>query len=198
LDDSPGRSLPELVSLRLRLRPIALGDAEALWPYVSEPEISRYMSWAPHRTLDETRAFIADVLRRIDVGANATWVVLVDGGVAGIVSLIAVMRSHRALRYDKAELAFWLGAPYRGRGVATEACTLAMRYGFETLALNKITVAHVAQNDASHELIERLGFRRVGVERRHFCKGGVWFDHVGYELLAQEWRLGAAPDPFSA
>lgn len=94
------------------------------------------------------------------------------------------MRTHRALRYDKAELAYWIGPPYQGKGYATEACAAVLDYAFSELKLNKVTVAHDSANDASRALIKRLGFREVGVEYRHFLKDGRWVDHVIYESLS--------------
>jgi [ribosomal protein S5]-alanine N-acetyltransferase len=170
---------------RLAITPVGEGDAEAIWPYVSDPEISRFMSWDPHASIDETKAFIADVRRRMAEGTTISWVIREreSGAVCGLVSLIAIMRTHRALRYDKAELAYWLGSRFRKRGYATEACRAVLDYGFAELGLNKITVAHAMENQASRELIERLGFRQVGIEYKHFAKHGHWIDHVTYELL---------------
>ncbi len=170
---------------RLELRPIAEHDAEAIWPYVSDPEISRYMSWDPHETIEQTRAFTTDVVRRMGEGTTIAWAVIEreTGKVCGLVSLIAIMRVHRALRYDKAELAYWIGPPFQGRGYAVEACRAVLDYAFGQMGLNKITVAHDLENLASRALIARLGFREVGIEYRHFNKGGRWIDHVIYEML---------------
>lgn len=175
---------------RLVIRPLEDGDAEGIWPYVSDPEISRFMSWDPHASIDETRAFISDVSRRMAQGTTISWVIREreSGAICGLVSLIAIMRTHRALRYDKAELAYWLGRDFRGRGYATEACEAIVAYGFEVLGLNKLTVAHATENQASRDLIARLGFRQVGIEYKNFAKHGHWIDHVIYELLRPEQR----------
>jgi len=182
-----------LTTERLTLRIIRESDVAAIWPYVSDPEISALMSWRAHTSADETLAFVRDVRARMADGVTVAWIIEERGQVAGIVSLIGIARTHRALRYDKAELAYWLGREFRGRGIATESCAAVMRFAFETLGLNKLTVAHVAQNDASRNLIERLGFRKVGTEYRHFEKDGRWFDHVLYELLRSDWRAESSP-----
>ncbi len=180
-----------LTTPRLELRPIVESDAEAIWPYVSDPEISRYMSWHPHDSLETTHAFIADVRRRMSEGSTISWVLVerASGAVCGLVSLIAIMRGHRALRYDKAELAYWVGRPFQGKGYALEACRAALAYAFGEMALNKITVAHDLENAASRALIKRLGFREVGIEYRHFNKDGRWIDHVIYELLGNDFDV---------
>jgi RimJ/RimL family protein N-acetyltransferase len=177
-----------LTTKRLTLRVLSEGDVEAIWPSVSDPEVSRYMAWSPHASRDETLAFIRDVRRRMAEGTTIAWVIEDHERFCGLVSLIAIARKHRALQYDKAEFAYWLAADARGRGIATEACQAVMRYAFERLALNKLTVSHVAENGASKGLIERLGFRHVGIEYRHFSKDGRWFDHLLYELLRADWR----------
>jgi RimJ/RimL family protein N-acetyltransferase len=172
---------------RLTLRVLRESDLEAIWPYVADAEISRFMSWVPHDSMEETRAFISDVRRRMAEGVTIAWIIEEQGNVCGLVSLIGIVRKHRALHYDKAELAYWLGRDFRGRGIATEACEAVLRYAFNRLDLNKIVVAHVTQNDASRDLILRLGFRCVGTEYQHFSKEGQWFDHVLYELLRTAW-----------
>ena len=182
-----------LSTARLVLRPIRAEDARSIWPHVSDPDISRYMSWDPHESIEQTNAFIAEAVERRSRGTALTWVVTdrTSGELFGLASLIAVLRTHRALRYDKAELAYWIGKPYQGRGYATEACRAIIGYAFEGLRLHKLTVAHDDLNEASKRLIETLGFRKIGIEKEHFQKHGRWIDHVLYEMLQREWRHDA-------
>jgi RimJ/RimL family protein N-acetyltransferase len=175
---------------RLTLTPLHGGHADGIWPYVSDPEISRYMSWNAHESMETTNAFIADVVRRMQEGSTCSWVISErdSENICGLVSLLAITRTHRALRYDKAELAYWIGRPFQRRGYAREACRAVLDYAFGTLTLNKVTVAHDAGNAASAALIHRLGFRQIGVEHQHFCKDGRWIDHVIYEVLRADYN----------
>ncbi len=48
---------------RLILRPIQAGDADAVFEdYAQDPAVSRFLSWRPHASVADTRAFIADCL----------------------------------------------------------------------------------------------------------------------------------------
>ena len=47
-----------LATPRLSLRPLRDGDERLMWPHVSDPEVSRYMAWAPHADLGQTRDFV--------------------------------------------------------------------------------------------------------------------------------------------
>lgn len=176
-----------LTTPRLRLRPLAPGDAAAMWPDMSDPEVSRWMAWDAHRALPQTEAFVAHEIARREAGRGVTFAVLENGAFRGIVSLIGLMHTHRALTYRRAELAYWLGRPHRGRGLATEAGIAALRFGFGTLGLHKVHVGHFGANTASRALIQRLGFRPVGIQRQEFSKDGVWHDHHLYEMLDAEF-----------
>lgn len=179
---------------RLVLRPLEADDLDLIWPDISNPAISEHMAWEAHTERAQTVQFLEWEGSRIAEDRGATWAIVKDGTFCGIASLIGLLRTHRALTYDKAELAYWLGTQHQGQGIATEAVARIMRYGFDELGLHKIFVSHFAVNDASKKLIQRLGFRYVGVQREEFRKKGVWHDHVLYELLESEYRAGAASE----
>ena len=176
----------DLASPTLRLRPLALADVEMLWPHVCDPAVSHMMAWEPHTSRDETRAFLAHEVERHTTGRGCSWAILRDGSFCGLVSLIGLLRSHRAIRYDKAELGYWLGTASRGQGVMTQACGRVIDFAFDELGLHKLAVSHFGPNERSKALIERLGFRLIGTQRAEFEKQGVWYDHVLYEMLAHE------------
>ncbi len=146
------------------------------------------MAWETHTDKAQTVEFLQGELARRASGRGATWGIFKDGAFCGIVSLIGLVRSHRALTYNKAELAYWLHRDYQGQGIATEAVRRVMAYAFDELGLHKIFVSHFAINDASGKLIRRLGFRYVGEQLEEFQKDGVWHNHKTYELLAREFR----------
>jgi RimJ/RimL family protein N-acetyltransferase len=177
----------ELTTPRLRLRPLVPSDAASMWPDMSDPEVSRWMAWDAHREPKQTEAFVAHEVARREAGSGVTFAVLENDGFRGIVSLIGLMHTHRALTYNRAELAYWLGRAHRGRGLATEAGTAVLRFGFGTLGLHKVHVGHFGANAASRALIQRLGFRHVGIQRQEFSKDGVWHDQHLYEMLDEEF-----------
>jgi RimJ/RimL family protein N-acetyltransferase len=173
-----------LKTSRLILRPITSEDVEDIYPHVTDPEISKYMSWEPHKDIDQTRKFIERLQIEKRNDKSYTWSIFFDDQFCGIVSLIAVLRKHRALTYDKAELAYWLGHGFQGKGIMTEACEQVINFAFTKLKLHRLTVSHAGENSASEGLINRLKFRYIGEEREAFKKNGRWIDHKLYELLS--------------
>lgn len=61
-----------------------------------------------------------------------------------------------------AEMGYWLGTPYWGRGFATEAAERLMRYGFTKGGIKSFTGCHFVDNPQSGRVLQKLGFRSVG------------------------------------
>jgi ribosomal-protein-serine acetyltransferase len=173
---------------RLLLRPLEMGDVPALWPFVSDEDFPRHMTWEAHRTQEETAAFIKFAEDGLAQGTNVAWAVVEGEAVAGVVGLHGITRTVRAWRVDRAELGYWIGPPFQNRGFCTEAARGAIRFGFEDLGLHKINVGCIAENTASRRVIEKLGFRFVGEQRDHAFRFGQWWNHLAYEMCVQEWR----------
>ena len=171
----------------LLLRPLELADLDLIWPDISDPEISKHMAWEAHTDRAQTVEFLKNEQARIETGKGITWAIFKDDSFCGIFSIIGVVRSHRALTYNKAELAYWLGRRYQGQGIMTEAGKRVLAFAFEELGLHKVFVSHFSVNKASENLIKRLGFRYIGEQREEFQKDGVWYDHKLYELLKVEF-----------
>lgn len=171
---------------RLLLRPLCLEDLDRIWPYVSNSEISIEMSWNPHKTKEQTLTFLKDVESAFG-RTSYTWAVLFGDKFCGIFSLIAIKKTHRALTYNNAELAYWLGPEFQGKGIMTEAGKAVLKFAFDVLDLNKIFVSHHSVNSNSKKLIERLNFRFLYEEKRAFMKNDEWKDVCHYEVLKSEY-----------
>lgn len=177
----------ELTTERLLLRPLQPDDVDLLWPDIADSEISKYMAWEAHTDKSQTVEFVKGEIARRESGRGITWGVFMNGSFCGIFSIIGLVHSHRALTFNKAELAYWLSRRYQRQGIMTEAGRRVLQFAFQELKLHKIFVSHFSVNDASGNLIKRLGFRYVGEQIEEFQKNGVWYNHKNYELLDREF-----------
>ena len=182
---------------RVTLRPWRLEDADDIWPYVSEPDFPKMMSWAAHRDRSETVAFIQSRIDALAAGTSATWAIEHEGHAAGAIGLDGIRWHFAAWRIDRAEIGYWLAPPLWGRGIMTEAATAVTRWGFETLGLHKITIGCVEGNLASRRIIEKIGYRFLAVLEEDFWRDGRWQAHRRYELTAAEWADSARTLRFS-
>lgn len=170
------------------LRFLDESDVDALWPHVSDPELPRFMTWDHHTHRDQTAGFVARMVAARAEGTAYVWTMREGDELLGLVGLHDVTRQQLAWRVDRAELGYWIGKQHRNRGYTTEGAQRALRFAFEDLGLHKVTVGCVADNAPSVKVIERLGFRFVGTQRAHFFRFDRWWDHLAYEMLADEWR----------
>jgi ribosomal-protein-alanine N-acetyltransferase len=172
---------------RLLLRPIEKEDAKMLWPFVSDPLISNNMSWQAHQQLSETQEFIDTTLINMESGKTITWCIFFENTFCGIFSLISIIKTHRALVYNRAELAYWISTEFQGKGIMTEAGKRIIAFAFENLKLNKLVVGHHITNDSSKKLILRLGFHFLYTEEEVFMKNGEWITCQFYELKLKDY-----------
>jgi [ribosomal protein S5]-alanine N-acetyltransferase len=190
----PRPSIPKLSELplvvetpRVKLRPQVESDADAFFAFVTDPELSRYVTWGAHREIDETRAWVRHGIAAVAAGGDMVWTIEHEGAPVGCIGLHRITWAVRAVRYDLAELGYWIAKPYWGKGLMTEAATLAVRWAFDTLGLHKVNVMCFEENVASRRVIEKLGFRFLCRAEEDIWRDGRWHAHLKYELTGAEW-----------
>lgn len=148
--------------------------------------------WEPSR--DD--AFYSPAGQRIELDLDAqAWAVgsaypfsVLDAGdgdrLVGRVALANIVRG----AWQNATLGYWIAHDASGRGHATRAVALALRFAFEHARLHRVQPAVIPRNIASIRVVERNGFRREGYAERYLQINGVWEDHTIFALTAEEWR----------
>jgi len=178
-------ALRELRTLRLLLRSFEPGDIPTIVRLAGAREIAATTANIPHPYAEvDAQSFLAHADQDFRAGRSVTFAVttLQTGDLCGAVGL-AIAPAH-----ERAELGYWIGVPYWGRGFATEAASAVLAFGFETLRLNRIYASHFAGNTASQRVLEKLGMRHEGPSRQHVRKWNRYFDLENYGLLASEFR----------
>ena len=144
-----------LETARLLLTPWREEDAEALYALASDPDIGPMCGWEPHRSVEDSRRIIRDVLSAEETYA----VVLKDGG--GPVGSIGLQRGAAAnlpLLEREAELGYWIGVPFWGRGLIPEAADELIRHAFEELGLETLWCGFFDGNEQSRRVQAKCGF----------------------------------------
>lgn len=181
----PTRGGIELVTARLRLRPVAGADVDALHALWTHPRVRRFL-W------DDVE---------IDRAAAAAWVAASEAsfaaagwglwameprpggalrGVAGLVELEPAVGP---------ELSYSLHPAHHGRGYATEAGRAVLDHAFGTLGLARVPGRTDAPNRASARVLERLGLRFEGEAP------GPAHPQVCYALARDDWRRARGAGP---
>ena len=138
---------------RLILRPWSEADAEECYKYAIDPLVGPVAGWPAHTCVENSRQIIRDVLTAPETYA----IVLRETGLP--VGSIGLHRNDLAEKDDDAELGYWIGVPYWGRGLVPEAARELLRHAFEDLKLARIWCGYYDGNDKSKRVQEKLGFR---------------------------------------
>ena len=95
-------------------------------------------------------------------------------------------------RFDRAEAGYWLGQPYWGQGLASEALAAVLHFGFDELKLNKIYATHIAENPASGRVMLKNRMVKEGELAQHTRRDGRYYDLWQYRLTRGEYAARAA------
>ncbi len=177
-------SYPTLRTERLLLRAFAPEDAPDVQRLVGDREVARTLP-VPHPYEDGmAEEWIASHRPALESGKHVTLAMALreDGALVGRITL------HLNAQDRNAEFGYWIGAPYWGRGYATEAAKEMLRYGFEELGLHRVHASHLGNNPASGKVLRKVGMSHEGTRPEHFERWGEHQDSVLYGLLARDWR----------
>src|SRR5829696_7910851 len=134
------KPFPTLHTDRLVLREYAAEDAPDVQRLVGEWEVARTLAVVPYPYQDGmAEDLIASHRPAYEAKQMVTWAVVLRAED----ELIGTITLHLNARDDDAELGYWIGRPYWGRGYATVAAREVVRYGFEGLGLHRIHAEHL-------------------------------------------------------
>lgn len=178
---------PVLRTARLTLGPLESRDATALVTLAGAFEIADTTATIPHPyTADDARIFLALDAAERTAGGALRFAVRPDGeSLVGVVGLHQIDRDRL-----QAELGYWIGVPWWGRGYATEAARAVVRYGFDELGLHKIHAHYLTRNLASGRVLERIGMRQEGLLREQMRKWGRFEDVIVCGVLRTDAQGG--------
>ena len=149
---------PELASKLLLIRPFDAGDAPRVQLLAGDRRVSRYSLNIPWPYLDGMAQSWIDTHREAWVNEErADFAVVRKTGdlLIGAVCFVAIDKG-------EAEIGYWIGHRYWGKGYCTEAAALLLRYGLDELQLDKITARHLTVNPASGNVLNKLGMTHLG------------------------------------
>jgi RimJ/RimL family protein N-acetyltransferase len=173
---------------RIHLREVGLDDSTAAWRCASDPEFFRYLAVAPVASEADERAFLAGVeglakeRPRRQYHLGIVWKDTDE--LIGLARLGISEPQHRG-----GDIGYGLSRDRWGEGIATEAATMLIEFGFAVLGLHRIFAYHHPENVASGRVLTKIGMQREGQLRENMqCHDGTWRDSVVYAVLDREWN----------
>jgi RimJ/RimL family protein N-acetyltransferase len=174
---------------RVRLRALEPEDWEVFNQWDLDSDTARECYWAPFPKSKEAARKWASDNALAEPKNDAFFFVIEsrDGEVAGCINTHSCDSRNGTFKYGLA-----IRREHQRKGYASEAIRLVLRYFFQELRYQKVTVEIYAFNEASIKLHERLGFVHEGRMRRMYFTNGQYHDSFVLGLTAEEWFSAAA------
>jgi RimJ/RimL family protein N-acetyltransferase len=172
-----------LVGTRCVVRQWRLDDAEALVRHADNINVARQLrDRFPH---PYTRANASIFLKAATSAAEPSNLAIeVDGEAVGAIGYVPGIDVERY----SAEIGYWLGEGYWGRGIVTEALLLVTEHVFATANLLRLFALPFADNAASTRVLEKAGYSREAILRSSSVKYGQPRDQALYARINDRWR----------
>jgi RimJ/RimL family protein N-acetyltransferase len=167
----------------VRLRKLKIDDALILAELANDKEIAQFLTDAfPHPyTLKDAERFIE---RASSEKPQTVFGITIEHKLAGAIGVHPKSDVYR----KTAQLGYWLGAPYRGKGYIGKALEQILAYAFEELDLIRVEAGVYSPNEKSVRALEKAGFKMEGILRDAIVKNNGVLDLKMYSILKSDFK----------
>ena len=173
---------PTIETTRLILRPLTIEDAPSMFEYTSNPEVTKYVLWDAHQTIDDTISFIQNyaLIKYQDQQTDPLGICLKNdlgklkaGTVIGTVGCFWTPGNGK--HNKRMELGYALSPEAWGHGIMAEAANAVILWTFKNMDVVRVQ-AHVKdENLQSVRVLEKIGMSYEGtLKKAYFSKGKHW------------------------
>lgn len=183
---------PDLETARLILRPLQSRDAIDIVRLVNDFEVARYTATIPFPyDIQMAREFVTAPETSPEAGRlfaddpeGAVVLAITQREPSRLIGCIGLQKTP-----EGPELGYWIGRQFWGMGYATEAAGRMVRLAFETYRLPWLIASAVTVNEASHRVLEKVGFATCGSGEIHSRAQNCNLPVVHRRLEMAEWQL---------
>lgn len=158
---TPLRAPEELDTGRLMLRKVSLEDAQSIFDsYAADPEVTRYLSWPTHKSIEDTVEFLIYAVAAWEEGSEFVWTIQPKDLEAPVGTVSFGRRDHRA------HLGYVIARSEWGKGYITEAARALVDWVFKEPAIQRVEAICDGDNLASQRVLEKAGLDLEGTLRK--------------------------------
>ena len=174
---------PTLETERLILREITRDDAEVIFACFSNDYVTRFYGQDPIKNIDQARDFVDFFAENFKEKKGMRWGIETkrEKELIGTIGFNAWSPKHK-----RAEIGYELHPDHWRKGYMNEAVSKILSYGSETLGLTRIGAVVFLENEASNNLLTKIGFQKEGILRNYMYQNGKVYDTYVYSFLPQK------------
>ena len=169
---------------RLILRRFTLDDAPQMYAnWASDPEVTRYLTWPAHASVEVTRMVISDWVKRYEQLDTYHWGLELKetGELIGDLALVRIDES-----IEEGEVGWCMGRAWWGRGLMPEAGRAMLKYLFDEVGFNRVMAKHDVNNPKSGRAMQKIGMLYEGTQRQAGRNNQGLVDHAMFAILRSD------------
>jgi ribosomal-protein-alanine N-acetyltransferase len=174
-----------LESERLILRPLRKEDAAEMFSnWASDPDVTKYVAWSTHSSVDETVEFLACVEKETDSPNSYNWGLVIrdTGELIGSIGVSAQSFVHIDDGIDRHEIGYCLAKKHWNKGYASEALIRVFAFLRDDIGLRHFSCGYDVRNPASGAVMRKIGFMQCGREKKTGFDGVKQMDCLIFKL----------------
>lgn len=173
-------NFPVLETDRTILRKLQFKDAEDMFRYGSDDEVSRYTTWPTHQSIEDTRRFIEAVMNAYEEHKIAPWGIE-DKQSRRLIGTAGFVNWNMA--HARAEIGYALSREFWNQGYMTEIVKRIVTFGFTEMRLVRMEARCHLDNTGSFRVMEKSGMQFEGILRKHLFAKGQYQDIKMYSII---------------
>lgn len=171
----------KLETNRIILRKFEMKDAKDMYKnWASDPEVTKYLTWQPHESLEASEMITADWVEKNDDPKFYQWAIELKeiGEVIGSISVVRINEEA-----EVCEIGYCIGKKWWGQSITPEALGEVIAYLLDDVGANKVSACHCPENPKSGRVMQKAGMQYEGtLKKAGKCNIGLT-DLVYYGIL---------------
>lgn len=177
--------VPTLECADVILRAMETSDAPDIYDYAHRADVTRYLLWDAHRSLEDTLRFIRLTAELNECRKRIDWCIE-DKATRRVVGACGV--AARSPEGEMMELGYVLHPDFQGRGIMTRAAAAMRDYVFSKTTCLRLEGRHFAPNAASGAVMKHIGMTFEGTHKTARALRGEWLDESVWAITREDWQ----------
>jgi len=186
MNDKVFDKFPILETDRLKLVRHDLSHADDMYTLRTDEQVMAYLDVYPPKSVSDIEIKIKENIKDFDDKKGINWIITKKDSpeAIGYMGLWRIDQTNH-----RGELGYALKREYWNQGIATEAATKIINFGFDDIQLNTVMANTNPLNSSSQALLKKLGFVREAYFRQDYFFDGRYLDSAIYGLIKDDWKF---------
>ena len=177
-----------LETKRLILRKFQMEDANAMfYNWASDEEVTRYLTWPAHRTIEITKGYIASLIEGYQKPDNYGWAIELKE-IGEVIGSMGVVRCQDNIAC--VHIGYCIGKNWWNKGITSEAFSAIIKFLMEEVEVNRIDSRHDPRNVSSGKVMQKCGLKYEGTLRQSDYSNQGLCDAAWYSILREDYFNG--------